>query len=154
MKTYYSVDFKKNKFTEELGEIIKSSYPLRFQNSFDELKEIESDERYKLDSLINFFQILSFRLNKKYIRSCDFYYDWWRPLFWWLSDMRELMYEQDENKKKYCLKSNLSETLRKLDDIYGFDSLSTPEERWEALVNHPMLKTIKIDKSIKHYYKK
>jgi len=154
LKTYYAVDFKRNKFTSELAEIIKLSYPIKFQTSFDELKEIESDERYKLDSLINFFQILSFRLNKDFIRSCDFYYDWWRPLFWWLSDMRELMYEQDENKKQFCLKSNLSVTLKKLDEVYGFDSLNTPEERWESLVNHPMMKSIKIDKTISDFYKK
>lgn len=154
LNTYYCVDYTPGKFTQKIANEVESSYPSTIRESLEELTRVESDDRYKLDYLINFFQILSFRLNSEFMKKCDFYYDWWRPLLWWLADIRLNNYNTDGDKQEYCIKPNLTETLLELDKIYGFKPLNNSTERWEYLKNHPLLKKVKIDVKLESYYQK
>jgi len=138
------------------GEIAKELpiYKKEYNISLDALKNKEQFDRFRLDELINFFILLSNKESSKdVIKNCDFFYDWWRPLFWFVSELQLEYYNKNENKdiKIYSKEPYLRSVVLKLDDIYGHKSFQTSEETWEYILEHPKIKTYNIDKAYNDY---
>jgi hypothetical protein len=108
--------------------------------------QIDNEERHRLDDFINFYSVLALRnAPKEIFEKCDFFYDWWRPLLWWISDKRKAAYAKDLEKQKYSTELHHLEILERLDFIYGFQTLKDPAERWNYFMNHPIAKRNKFD---------
>lgn len=121
----------------------------------------EQIDRFKLDELINFFTLLSNKSSsKEIIKSCDFFYDWWRPLFWLIA-IRQLEYyatlsKEHKDLKHYCKKPKFINVVKKLDEIYEYESFNDKNNYimfWDYFLNHPKIKSYKIDKRYKEYNK-
>lgn len=121
----------------------------------------EREDRFKLDELINFFILLA---NKKssedIIKGCDFFYDWWRPLFWFISIQQEEYYKKLKNKydkdlENYCKEPKFVTVVVKLDKIYGYNNEGFLKEKnlsfWKYFLNHPKIKSYKYDKKYDEY---
>lgn len=127
----YSLDRHK-----KIEDIIYTLYSDRIEpNNVENKKKIlalENDERHRLDDLINYFSVIALReAPPEVFDKCDFFYDWWRPLFWWIADERYAAYEKDELKIKYSTKPKQLEILERLDKIYGFETIKDKQLRWE-----------------------
>ena len=121
--------------------------------SYDTFKDKEQFDRFRLDELINFFILLSEKnSSKEVIKNCDFFYDWWRPLFWFISELQISYYHKEENEslRKYSKPHYLRQVVKKLDEIYEHKSFETSSEVWEYILEHPKINSYNIDK---RYYK-
>ena len=78
------------------------------------------------------------------LEKCDFFYDWWRPLFWFIADIREIDFKLNVNEREYTNRPHLCEILIILDKIYGFKEIPY-NKKWDFYISHPMIVTIGID---------
>ena len=143
--------------SDDTKKIIFSAYAEEITNDSEEEKarilKKDNEERHRLDDFINFLSVLALRnAPKEVFEKCDFFYDWWRPLLWWISDKRHAAYLVDLKKQKYSSKPHHLEILSKLDSIYGFETLESHKERWKYFVDHPLVKKNKFDKRHRNPY--
>lgn len=134
------------KLSDELISKLRYAYPeIKFKTPKD-VRDQETSDRIKLDLLLNFFNLLA---NKKdvneVIKNCDFYYDWYRPLFWWVLYFREKKYNQSEQIRRYSSKPFWINMLKKLDECYEHKKFDSDEILWSYLVNHPVISKKGID---------
>jgi hypothetical protein len=84
----------------------------------------ESEDRNKLDSLINFFQLLAVKnVPVYYYQICDFYYDSWRPLLCWYAKALEESYNSNEQNKMFNNPPTLRAAIAKLDTKYYYPAM-------------------------------
>lgn len=84
----------------------------------------ESEDRNKLDSLINFFQLLAVKdVPVYYYQLCDFYYDSWRPLLCWYAKALEESYNNNEQNKRFNNPPSLRAAIAKLDKKYYYPAV-------------------------------
>lgn len=122
--------------------ISKASYC----KSLDEFRAQEQHYRYKLDELINFFTLLTGQSNShKVIERCDFSYSWWRPLLWMLATLQEERYHAQEIVRRYATPLYLKSVVQRLDAIYGFAPLETPQQVWIFFTDHPKIQGYGMD---------
>ena len=134
------------KLPEEIILKIRTSYPENKYGTIEKVRIKETSDRIKLDLLLNFFNLLAKKKDvTEVIKNCDFYYDSYRPLFWWILYFREKKYYESEKIKKYSSKPFWIEMLRLLDDCYGHEKFITDDYLWEYLVNHPTIVRKEID---------
>lgn len=129
-------------------------YKKDLEVSFDEFLNKEQFDRFRLDELINFFILLSNKdSSKDVIKNCDFFYDWWRPLFWFISELQLEYYNESEQEevRKYSKEPYLRNVVIKLDEIYGHDVFHTKKETWEYILKHPKIRTYGIDEKYNNY---
>lgn len=142
------------KLTDEIAQMLPI-YKKEYNISFRNFLEKEQFDRFRLDELINFFILLSNKeSSKEVIQNCDFFYDWWRPLFWFISEL-QLEYYNSDNKdiKIYSKEPYLRNVVLKLDEIYGHKSFKTSNEIWMYILKHPKIKTYNIDSRYEWYLK-
>ena len=99
----------------------------------------ESEDRNKLDSLINFYQLLAVKnVPVYYYQICDFYYDSWRPLLCWYAKALEESYNSNEKNKVFNNPPPLRAAIAKLDEKYYYpatqDTLTV-----DNIDNHPII---------------
>lgn len=115
--------------------------------------EKEQSDRFKLDELINFFTLLSNKNESDaIIKNCDFFYDWWRPLFWFLSIQQLEYYNTNNLVQKYSQKPYLNDVVKRLDAIYGWKPFTSSEEFWNYFLEHPKMQSYGIDPKFKDTY--
>lgn len=123
---------------------------LSIKNSSMNILEKEQSDRFKLDELINFFILLSNKSESNAaIGKCDFFYDWWRPLFWFLAIKQNEYYKSDMLVQKYSKEPSLYNVVKDLDKIYGWDSFKSPDEFWKYFFEHPKILSYGIDPKFK-----
>ncbi|MBP1681012.1 MAG: hypothetical protein H6Q35_1351 [Proteobacteria bacterium] len=122
-------------------------------NSSISMLEKEQSDRFKLDELINFFTLLSHKNESSaIIKNCDFFYDWWRPLFWFISIQQLEYYNSNELVQKYSQKPYFHDVVKRLDAIYGWESFDSTEEFWNYFLAHPKIQSYGIDPKFKATY--
>lgn len=100
----------------------------------------ESDDRHKLDSVVNFFQLLSIKnIPPNYHLICDFYYDSWRPLLYWYAKQIEKEYNSDNENKKFSNVPSHKKALELLDQKFFKPSDSTNILTIDNIEQHPIL---------------
>ena len=115
------------------------------ENTFKDdiqLKEFDDEERHRLEHLIDFYTLLSLKDNSdKLLKECNFFYDWYRPLFKFLFYLRKQEYETfDKEKKKNLIEPDFEGTIKRLDKIYNLHPNDSNIEIY--LSNHPMIKSL------------
>jgi hypothetical protein len=99
-------------------------YPTEKSFTQKEFLQKESEDRNKLDSLINFFQLLAVKnVPVYYYQICDFYYDSWRPLLCWYAKALEDSYNSNEQNKVFNNPPTLRAAIAKLDEKYYYPSV-------------------------------
>jgi hypothetical protein len=106
----------------------------------------EALDRNMVDTLINFFQLLSIKeVPKGYFKVCDFYYDTWRPVLYWYAKELESAYSLLAENKKYNNAPTLTEALKKLDSkFYESQVLSALNAAGYSV--HPIIQHMKSGK--------
>ena len=141
--TFFVTEYKNPRIANHsLVEKIKTHLQL---SDGEDARVIENDYRHRLDEMINFFNIIALRkAPQEVFERCDFFYDWYRPLLWWIADLRLASYLRDEQKQKYCTRPFHQKGLERLDQIYGFP-LQTRAERWADFKSHPLVLEMGLD---------
>lgn len=107
-------------------------------STFEEFKENEQHDRYKLDELINFFTILAYQKDAgDVIARCDFSYSWWRPMFWMIAIAQELRYDNSPTIQKYGTALYFKEVVKMLDEAYALKPIETGIELVDLIKEHP-----------------
>jgi len=110
---------------------------LKIRDKQDRRNEFIS--RHHLQSVINFFQLLStYNVPNKYSSICDFYYDSWRPMLYWYANELENAYNASEANKFYNNPPTLKEALKNLDTQY-LKSQGKSELIVSNIESHPIL---------------
>lgn len=108
--------------------------------SLEEFKKEEQKGRFKLDELVNFFSILTFKVNsREIIKNCDFFYAWWRPLFWLVAITQKSWYEQNPAIKNFHNDINFLRIAEKLDLIYEAGNFKSNAEALNFVKMHPKI---------------
>tara|TARA_Y100000296_G_scaffold81845_1_gene109743 strand:- start:469 stop:1326 length:858 start_codon:yes stop_codon:yes gene_type:complete len=129
---------KENHF-KSLQDIIKA-------DNFSSFRDEEQKHRYKVDELINFFSILTAKINsKEIIKNCDFFYPWWRPLFWLIAIQQKKRYQEFQTIPEYSGDLLFPDVVIRLDEIYGFKPFETDEQAWQHILSHPKITSYGID---------
>ena len=106
----------------------------------------EQEHRYKLDELINFFSILTAKTNSEsIIKNCDFFYAWWRPLFWMIALEQKRRYETFQSIRDFNTALLFPSVVVKLDEIYGFKAFESDYSAWRYILSHPKIKSYGVD---------
>lgn len=117
-----------------------------YSKNYDEFVIQEQHNRYKLDELINFFTMLTGRDNaREIIVRCDFSYSWWRPLFWMIASQQERRFNASPLVRAYTTPLYFLNTVKKLDEIYGFSPFPSDAEMWDFIVHHPKIQSYHLD---------
>jgi len=117
-----------------------------YSKTFEEFKNQEQNNRYKLDELINFFTLLTGRENaREIILRCDFSYSWWRPLFWMIASEQKRRFDEQPRVRAYATPLYFLGVVHKLDEIYGFEPFRSHIEMWEFIVSHPKVQSYQLD---------
>lgn len=104
-----------------------------------EFLHLESEDRHKLDSVINFFQLLAVKdVPDNYYSICDFYYDSWRPILYWYAREIEIGYNLSQDNKKYNNPPTLKLALAMLDKKY-YKPATTDTLTYANIDEHPIL---------------
>jgi hypothetical protein len=104
-----------------------------------EFLHLESEDRHKLDSVINFFQLLAIKdIPDNYHSICDFYYDSWRPILYWYAREIEIGYNLSPGNKKYNNPPTLKAALALLDKKY-YKPTTTDMLTYDNIDEHPIL---------------
>jgi hypothetical protein len=115
-------------------------------SSLDEFRQQEQRWRYKLDELINFFTLLTGQsTSRDVISRCDFSYSWWRPLLWMLATLQEERYAAQQDVRRYATPLYLKSVVQRLDEVYGFAPLETPQQVWAFFTAHPKVRGYGMD---------
>jgi len=140
---------------KELTEEIAKKLPIykkEYNISFDEFKAKEQFDRFRLDELINFFTLLANKESSKdVIKNCDFFYDWWRPLFWFISELQLEYYNTNKNIQMYSKEPYLRSVVLKLDEIYEHKPFQRSKDIWEYILKHPKIQSYNIDVKYNSY---
>lgn len=124
----------------------KSLEDLITAEDFSSFKSEEQKHRFKVDELINFFSILTGKTNsQKIIKNCDFFYQWWRPLFWLIAIQQKKRYFGSLIISEYSGDLLFPDVVVKLDEIYGFTPFKTDEQAWQYILSHPKIISYGID---------
>lgn len=100
----------------------------------------ESDDRHELDSVVNFFQLLSIKnIPPTYHSICDFYYDSWRPLLYWYAKQIEIEYNSDNENKKYSNVPSHKKALELLDQKFFKPGDNLNNLTIDNIENHPII---------------
>lgn len=150
VSTFFVTKYKLPRLSSDIIDFLKT-HPTTKGLSDDDIIQTENDERHKLTDAMNFFNIISLRESPEDLfRRCEFYYDWWRPLLWWLWDLIEAQYAQlTTEEKKVTIKPQWDSMLTELDRRYKMPALQTPLERYNAFCEHPLIKAHGLDKGHK-----
>jgi len=141
VSTFFVTEYKSPRLDDDLLDKIKTHF-----DSHEDVKRLENDYRHRLDEMINFFNIIALRnAPKEVFEKCDFFYDWYRPLLWWICDLRLSAYMVDENKQRYCTSPSHHKGLKILDSVYGFET-GDRLERWEEFQVHPLITQMGLDR--------
>lgn len=117
-----------------------------YYKSYEEFRKAEQNDRYKLDELINFFTLLTGRINSKdIIATCDFSYSWWRPLLWMIAMGQEQRYKENELVRTYGTPTYLMSVVKKLDEIYKLKPFANDRDAWEFITRHPKVRHYGLD---------
>jgi hypothetical protein len=140
-----------------VGELFATRYNKRPQSSqlFTKFKDLlypdiqldektflrrESDDRHKLDSVVNFFQLLSIKnLPPNYHSICDFYYDSWRPLLYWYAKQIEKEYYSDNENRRFSNVPSHKKALELLDQKFFKPGDVTGMLTVDNIETHPIL---------------
>ncbi len=99
----------------------------------------ESEDRHKLDAVINFFQLLAIaEVPEENYQVCDFYYDSWRPGLCWYAARLEESYAKHSDNKKYSNPPNLRKSIALLDAKYYHPEVQD-ELTVDTITSHPIL---------------
>ncbi|MFN0214633.1 MAG: hypothetical protein ACKVT2_10295 [Saprospiraceae bacterium] len=116
-------------------------YKPNVEMKFEEFKKIDSEYRDKLDDLLHFFNLLSVRnMHEDFFKKVDFNYGKWRQYLWWYAFKVEAEFEKDEVLRKFCSLTTLSDSLSKLDILFGFKSPDNLKEVLEFAIIRDTLK--------------
>lgn len=100
----------------------------------------ESEDRHKLDTVINFFQLLAIKdVPTDNFKVCDFYYDSWRPLLYWYAKQLEVGYEKYPENKMFNNPPNLRSAIEILDKKY-YNPVVKDTLTFDNVFEHPILK--------------
>lgn len=114
--------------------------------SFEDFVVQEQRFRYKLDELLNFFNLLVGRSNAEdIVARCDVSYSWWRPLLWLIAKAQKDHFDAHPIVRQYATPMYLNDTLTKLDHIYGFAPFHTDDDFWNFFLNHPKVRSYGMD---------
>lgn len=159
ISTFFVTEYRK----KELSPIIESVILEVYKNEIsknptnEEVKRIiklDDFERHKLDDIISFFSLITLRdAPEEIFEKTDFFYDWWRPLLWWIADERTAQYLKDPLKRKYAIKPQMISMLTILDSYYKFDTSKSAQDRWEQFLNHPIVLKNGIDERHDYPYR-
>jgi hypothetical protein len=114
-----------------------------YKETFTDKKQFlntESEDRHKLDAVVNFFQLLAIKdVPKDNHKVCDFYYDSWRPILCWYAKKLEECYEKYPINKQYSNPPNLRATIETLDKKY-YQPAVKDTLTVDTINEHPILK--------------
>ena len=100
----------------------------------------ESEDRHKLDAVVNFFQLLAVKdVPKDNHKVCDFYYDSWRPVLCWYAKLLEVGYLKFPENSQYNNQPNLRATIEMLDKKY-YQTKTKDSLTVDTISEHPILK--------------
>lgn len=106
----------------------------------------EALDRNKVDVLVNFFQLLSYKdVPYEYFKVCDFYYDTWRPVLYYYAGQLQKGYNNLETNMQYNNPPSLIESLKKLDERYFKPDLKLPIKVTSEEI-HPIIQHMKSGK--------
>jgi len=143
---FFVTEYEIDRFKEHLVPLLRNTYSSEKYPELADVERIENDDRPRLYDFLNFLNVLALRRGPiEIFERCDFFYDWWRPLLWWITDLRYEAYESDPVKQRYCMPLKWKEMLIRLDEIYGFETPPTSQKRWKEFINHPMIQKMRID---------
>lgn len=148
--------FIKGKQSRDLkGELIefykrkmKERFPLFEIDTDDNAKESDRIDRHALDDFLNFFNLLALRKSDKEIetfKACEFYYDHWRPLLWFICDQRYQYYNLNDTVSKFSKQVNWNEMLKSIDEFYDYEAFSDRKTMLQYIKTHPILGEFEID---------
>ena len=100
----------------------------------------ESEDRHKLDAVINFFQLLAIKdVPEENYKVCDFYYDSWRPILCWYAKKLEQGYAKYDINKRFSNPPNLRASIALLDQKY-YNPQIADTLAVDTIDEHPILK--------------
>lgn len=106
----------------------------------------EALDRNKVDTLINFFQLLSVKkIPLNHYKICDFYYDTWRPVLYFYSERLLRAYEDLGADKRYNNPPSLNDALIKLDTVF-LEQQTLEALGKENILDHPIILHMKSGK--------
>ena len=131
----YSNRMPRKKVFEKFKHIYNEDYKTQ-----KEFLHKESEDRHKLDSVVNFFNLLAIiDLPKASYNVSDFYYDSWRPILCWYAKKLEEGYSKSEDNKQFNNSPNLRKTIEKLDEKFYCPDI--PDNLTiEDIEEHPIIK--------------
>lgn len=119
--------------------------------SVEDFKKEEQKARFKLDELVNFFSILTFKVNSKdIIKNCDFFYAWWRPLFWLVAITQKQWVRAHPEIKHFHDDFNFLRISEALDLIYEAGSFNNDGQALAFIKNHPKIMSYGWDDQHEH----
>ncbi len=129
--------------TPAVADQVAAAYPEWTNGQFASFAALERADRFKLDELLNFFTLLAARSSRADItRSCDFFYAWWRPLFWLIAVLQQERYAASPIIQEYSRPAPLlPQAVRDLDALYGYAPFASREELMGYIERHPKIRT-------------
>lgn len=152
---FFPVFVKEKSNREITGDLIvfykkmmKKRFPLLEIDTDDKAKQEDREDRHSLDDFSNFFNLLALRKSDREIetfKSCEFFYDHWRPLLWFMCDQREKYFSQNEIVKKYSRQVDWQKMLLAIDEFYGYEKYENRNQLLHYIKTHPILAEFEID---------
>ena len=153
--TEYRVDGIPEEIVKELRECDNLIHPKRF-STIEELKNWKLQARHDFEDMMNFYNLVNHRIKSTELRDRDernryeFYYDWWRPFFWWVSDEISCCYKQmPDQRRRLVSPPKWQDIWQSLDNIYGFQTSNTPQGCWLDFKAHPMVASLGLEEDHK-----
>lgn len=141
---YVLSDHRANIYPEFKNILYLHDHPDLIQpsNEKDFLQQ-EAKDRNKVDTLVNFFQLLSFKdIPTDYFKICDFYYDTWRPVLYWYANGQKDVYSYLEQNRRYNNPPTLLEALERLDKVFFKPEILTSLNE-QDINKHPIIMHMK-----------
>lgn len=133
-------------FPEKARQIYTQFRPELATASDKELADVDRAARLHLDNILNFFSMLAQRqAAHSVIKQVNFAYDWWRPTLLIIAQLQYEIWTGSETVRQSCRTPLLRETLKTLDDIYGYEPLEPGPAVYAYLRSHPWLREEKLD---------
>ena len=146
--TEYRIDGMPNEIAKELIEHANLVHSKRF-GTVEELKNWELQARHDFEEVMNFYNLVNHRIKSTAFQArYEFYYDWWRPFFWWVSDELNCYYKRmSEQRRRLVSPPKWQAIWESLDQIYGFETADTPNDRWIAFQTYPVVASLGLDEN-------
>jgi hypothetical protein len=120
-----------------------NKYKALYQEEMTDKKKFlhkESEDRHKLDAVVNFFQLLAIKdVPTENYKVCDFYYDSWRPILCWYAKKLEEGYAKYDINKQFSNPPNLRASIALLDKKYYSPEIADTLTV-DTISEHPILK--------------